>query len=305
MTNEAGGWQQSPDTIMRISMIAAIALLLAGCGDEGMVNRVLPPAEHVEHVAAAPMWIPDAITMDELIFPYAAKQCVGIHDIRGDVFRLASCEVLYKSRRVRYSERDNRWVRLSTGNHPAHATHWTHDGVPQFIYFFLNFDNETDYQQFGVGRHSDVIFSVANAFSIGKNKWEVTLLYKRTLASREPDPRSDTTVDPVDDVIDPDTPTMDIGGRRVAVISLSALADLAIEQGRALRGREKVISTGVSIVGEGWVRIDSGRNDVQVFIYAAENVFDPMTSYHYLHVSIDRVVETRSGQYELWLTYIP
>ena len=286
----------------------AILILLTGCGDEGIVNTVLPPPEAYEAVAASPMWTPDSITMRELIFPYAAKQCIGIHDIRGDVFRLASCEVLYKSRRVRYSERDNRWVRLSTGFHPPHATHWTHGGVSQSIYFFLNFDNEADYQQFGVGNpHENVIFSVVNAFSTGKNEWQVSLKYRSSLGSRELDtPLVDTPIETVDR-FEKSTPVLVAGNRHVASISLTRLGNLTIREGNALNGTEKVISTtfGILEFGRGWVRIPSGRTDLQIFISAVENAFDPNTVYAYVHVSIERVVETHRGQYELWLTHIP
>lgn len=171
-------------------IVLLLLALLAGCGDEGMVRPTLLKSSDDSHyrgtlqkppetVATAPsLWTPDAITMDELIYPYAAKQCVGIHDIIGEAFRLASCEVLYKSRRVRHSERENRWVRLSTGQSPHHATQWTHDGVPQFLYIFLNFQDEDDYQRFGVGIHSDVLFTVVDAFSIGVNTWELKLMYQ-------------------------------------------------------------------------------------------------------------------------------
>ena len=245
--------------------------------------------------------------MDELIFPYAAKQSVGIHDIRGDVFRLASCEVLYKSRRVRQSERDNRWVRLSTGYNPTHATNWTHAGVPQSIYIFLNFDNEADYQAFGIGTHEDVIFSVADTFSIGDNKWELKLAYRRSLT--ESTPIEDTTsIDktPVDDVSPAQSSVLVAEGRFVASISLAELATLAIRQRSGLYNVEKVISTGFKVIQTGghWVQISSGRTDMDVFIYAQEGAFARNTTYFYVHVSVERLV-TRGGHYELWLTHIP
>lgn len=150
----------------------AFMVFVSGCGDEGLVR---PDIE--DNVPAAPSWTPDAITIDELVFPYAAKQAVGIHDVRGEAFRLASCEVLYRSRRVRQSEENNRWVRLSTGQYPHHATHWTHDGVAQFLYIFLNFDTETDYQRFGIGTHTDIVFEVVGTSAIRANTWELTLRY--------------------------------------------------------------------------------------------------------------------------------
>lgn len=145
-----------------------------GCGDEGLIRPDID-----ENVPAAPSWTPDAITIDELVFPYAAKQAVGIHDVRGDEFRLATCEVIYRSRRVRQSEENNRWVRLSTGQYPHHATHWTHGGVPQFLYIFLNFETESDYQRFGIGTHTDVPFEIVGTHLIRANTWELTLMYVR------------------------------------------------------------------------------------------------------------------------------
>ncbi len=158
--------------------------LLSGCGDEGVVNRTLPLTD--ETVPAAPSWTPDAITIDELIFPYAAKHAVGIDDIAGEEFRLAACEVLYRSRRVRRSERENRWVRLSTGSHPPHATRWTHNGIPQFIYFFLNFRNESDFQRFGVGRHENVRFIFTDALKLRENTWEISLMYQNASTDGRP-----------------------------------------------------------------------------------------------------------------------
>jgi len=139
--------------------------------DEGFVQTLNAPS------APSWTWTPDAITIDELVFPYAAKQAVGLHDVRGDEFRLATCEVIYRSRRVRQSEENNRWVRLSTGRYPHHATHWTHDGVPQFLYIFLNFETESDFGQFGVGTHTDVPFEIVGTHLLRANTYELTLRY--------------------------------------------------------------------------------------------------------------------------------
>jgi len=160
--------------MLRILTFIALMAFVAGCGDEGLVEITTHPNENAP---AAPSWTPDAITINELVFPYAAKQAVGLHDVRGEEFRLATCEVLYKSRRVRRSEENNRWVRLSTGQYPHHATNWTHDGVPQFLYIFLNFETEADYQRFTIGTHTDVPFRITGASTIRANTWELTLWY--------------------------------------------------------------------------------------------------------------------------------
>lgn len=168
-----GSWRIGGNIMLRKTFFFIAFAFVFGCGDEGLVQIATPP----ENVPAAPSWTPDAITIDELVFPYAAKQAVGVHNVQGEEFRLASCEVLYRSRRVRLSEENNRWVRLSTGQSPHHATNWTHDGVPQFLYIFLNFDNEADFQRFTVGTHTDIPFKVVGAFSIVKNTWELKLRY--------------------------------------------------------------------------------------------------------------------------------
>ena len=159
---------------------------VSGCGDEGLVRSITP----LENAPAAPSWMPDALTIDELVFPYAAKQCVGLHDVRGQTFVLSSCEVLYQSRRVLQSEEKNRWVRIANGNTPQHATHWTHDGIPQFLYIFLHFDTEADYQRFSVGTHATVRVTLTDAFSIGKNTWELKLTYPSQAESSPIESRS-------------------------------------------------------------------------------------------------------------------
>lgn len=295
-----------------------MAVLIIGCGDEGtLVDMTLPSPDESEksasagfqpadadfsaNVPAAPLWQPDAITMDELIYPYAARQCVGIHNIIGEEFRLASCEVLYRSRRVRRSERNNRWVRLGTGYTPAHATRWTHNRVPQFLYIFLNFQNEADYQRFQVGTHENVAFTVRDAFSIGENTWELTLLYQSaTGGSRTP--VGDTSVE--------DTPTDPIANREA--LSVEQLASLAFEEREALYGTQTILTTTLSIVEKGtsggryYIRVlPTGHADLRIFIASAEDTFDPNTEYYYVRVSVERFFLTGTGFYELWLAHVP
>lgn len=176
--------------MLRKTFLLIAFAFVFGCGDEGVIR----PDRIEENVPAAPSWTPDAITIDELVFPYAAKQAVGIHDVRGDEFRLASCEVLYRSRRVRLSAENNRWVRLSTGRYPHHATHWTHSGIPQYLYIFLNFDNEADYQHFSIGRHTDVPFEIVGTHLLRANTYELTLRYVSESTTETEHLTSETTV---------------------------------------------------------------------------------------------------------------
>ena len=168
--------------MLRKLFFILLMAFVSGCGDEGLVPIGTHP-DSGDNAPAAPSWQPDAITMDELIYPYVAKHAVGIHTIAGETFVLAACEVLYKSRRVRQSERDNRWVRIGNGRNPQHATHWTHNRIPQFLYIFLNFDNEADYQRFGIGTHQNVRVQVVDTYSLGANTWELKLKYQSSVAT--------------------------------------------------------------------------------------------------------------------------
>lgn len=174
--------------MLRKTFFCITFIVMLGCGDTEL--GLLRPDVFDENAPAAPAWTPDAILIDELIYPYAAKQAVGQHDVRGETFRLASCEVLYKSRRVLRSQENHRWVRLSTGQIPAHATGWTHNDVPQFLYIFLNFNTEADYQRFGIGTHANVPVTFVGTQNIGANTWELTLRY-----SGASSPAADTPVD--------------------------------------------------------------------------------------------------------------
>ena len=289
--------------------------LIVGCSNESTLMDMVMPSDteigvfhDADNVAASPMWVPDAIEMDELIYPYIAKHCAGIHNISGEAFRLASAEVLYKSRRVRYSEQNKRWVRLSTGQYPTHATDWTHGSDLQSLFIFLNFDSEADYQSFGVGTHANVPFIFSKAFLIRANTWEVHLMY-RTASQQTTDTEPDTDPSIVLPT-DTDAKVLVAGGLNVDAITLTKLGDLGIRRGRAVYGTQKVISTVFSIEdigfrnGRHWVRLPTARDDLRIYIYSAEGAFSRGATYSHVHVSIQRLTGS-DGNYALWLTHIP